>query len=49
VTGWVLMMVGAVFLFAPGMIDPLAPVNGLSLIGLGLVVWATMKLLKGDN
>ncbi len=47
--GWVLMVVGAGFLFAPGMIDPLAPINGASLIGLGLVAWASMKLLKGSN
>jgi len=49
VTGWALMMVGAGFLFAPGMIDPLAPINGASLIGLGLVAWASMKLLKGNS
>jgi len=47
--GWVLMVTGAVFLFAPGMIDPLAPINGASLIGLGLVAWALMKLLKGNS
>ena len=33
----------------PGMIDPLAPINGASLIGLGLVAWASMKLLKGND
>ena len=43
--GWVLMVTGAVFLFAPGMIDSLAPINGASLIGLGLVAWATVKLI----
>ena len=47
--GWVLMVTGAVFLFAPGMIDPLAPVNGATLIGLGLLAWASMKLLKGNS
>ena len=48
-TGWALMVVGAAFLFAPGMIDPLAHINGASLIGLGLVAWASMKLLKGND
>ncbi len=47
--GWVLMAVGAGFLFAPGMIDPLAPINGASLIGLGLLAWASIKLMKGTN
>jgi len=47
--GWVLMLVGAGFLFAPGMIDPLAPINGATIIGLGLVAWATVKLTKGMN
>ena len=42
--GWVLMVVGAGFLFAPGMIDPLAPINGLSLVGLLLVVWGTVRM-----
>jgi hypothetical protein len=43
--GWALMVVGAGFLFAPGMIDPLAPITGASLIGLGLVAWAAVKLI----
>jgi hypothetical protein len=43
--GWVLMVTGAVFLFAPGMIDPLAPINGATLIGFVLVAWATVKLI----
>lgn len=42
--GWVIMAIGAGFLFAPGMADPLAPINGATIIGLGLVVWATYKL-----
>ena len=42
--GWALMVVGAGFLFAPGMIDPFAPINGLSLVGLLLVVWGTVSV-----
>jgi hypothetical protein len=44
---WVMMMVGAGFLFAPGMVDPLAPINGATLIGLGLLAWATVRLVSG--
>ena len=44
--GWALMFFGAVFLFAPGMIDPLAPVNGATIVGLGLVAWGSMRLIK---
>ncbi len=46
-TGWVLVVLGAGFLFAPGMVDPLAPINGATLIGLGLVAWGTIKLTNG--
>ena len=45
--GWVLIVVGAVLLFAPGMIDPLAPINGATLIGLALIAWGTVKLWNG--
>lgn len=44
--GWVLLAVGAGFLFAPGMIDPLAPINGATIIGLMLIAIGTVKLLK---
>ena len=47
--GWVLMVIGAGFLFAPGMIDPLAPINGASLIGLVLLAWATVRLVGGQR
>lgn len=47
--GWILMAVGAGFLFAPGMIDPFAPINGATIIGLGLVIWGATKLVKEVN
>jgi len=44
VTGWVLIVVGALCMFAPGFVDPFAPINGLSLVGLLLVVWGTVNI-----
>jgi hypothetical protein len=44
---WIVLIAGAGFLLAPGVIDPLAVVNGSTLIGLGLLAWATYKLTKG--
>jgi len=44
VTGWVLVVVGALCMFAPGFVDPFAPINGLSLVGLLLVVWGTVNI-----
>ena len=43
-TGWVLIVVGALCMFAPGFVDPFAPINGLSLVGLLLVVWGTVNV-----
>ena len=44
VTGWVLIVVGALCMFAPGFVDPFAPINGLSLVGLLLLVWGTVSV-----
>lgn len=47
---WAVMSVGAVFSFLPGMLNPYAPVNGLTMLGLGLVAWAAYNLIsKGDE
>ena len=43
-TGWVLIVVGALCMFAPGFVDPFAPINGLSLVGLLFVVWGTVNV-----
>ena len=37
---------GALFLLLPGVINPLAVVNGSTLIGLGLLAWATHNLTR---
>ncbi len=46
---WIVLVVGAGFLFAPGMIDPLAPINGSTIIGLGLTGLASFKLFKASE
>jgi hypothetical protein len=45
--GWFLLVVGGVVVVTPGMLDPFAPINGLTIIGLVLVVLGTMKLTRG--
>jgi hypothetical protein len=45
--GWVLMIAGGVAVVTPGMVDPFAPINGLTIIGLVLVVAGTMRLTRG--
>ena len=46
---WIVLVVGAGFLFAPGMIYPLAPINGSTIIGLGLTGLASFKLFKASE
>lgn len=40
------MALGAVFLLAPGMIDPMTVINGSTLIGLALLGLSGYKLTK---
>ena len=41
--------VGALFLLLPGVINPLGVVNGSTLIGLGLLAWASYNIAgKGE-
>jgi len=44
---WIVFVIGAVFTLAPGMVNPLAVVNGSTLLGLGLLAWASMKIAQG--
>lgn len=46
---WLVMAAGAGFLLAPGYINPEAVINGATLIGLGLLAWATKKLTEGTR
>jgi len=45
---WVVFLIGAGFTLAPGVINPLAVVNGSTLIGLGLLAWASYNITKGN-
>ena len=47
---WFVFVVGALFTLLPGMLNPLAVVNGSTLIGLGLLAWASYKIVgKGER
>lgn len=46
---WIVFALGAVFTLTPGMINPLAVVNGSTLIGLGLLAWASYNMTKGET
>ena len=46
---WLVFAAGALFTLLPGMINPLAVVNGSTLIGLGLLAWASMNIVKGKS
>jgi hypothetical protein len=44
---WIVFALGAVMTLTPGMVNPLAVVNGSTLIGLGLLAWASVNIAKG--
>ena len=46
---WFVFVAGALFTLLPGAINPLAVINGSTLIGLGLLAWATLNLTKGER
>lgn len=41
---WAVLLVGAVGVLLPGMLNPFAPFNGLTLLGLIVVVWAANRI-----
>lgn len=41
---WLVFAAGAVFTLTPGIVNPLAVVNGSTLIGLGLLAWASYNI-----
>lgn len=45
---WLIMAAGSAAIFIPGMLNPMAPFNGLSLLGVIAVVWAAAKLTQGE-
>ena len=47
---WFVFVAGALFTLLPGMVNPLAVVNGSTLIGLGLLAWASYNIAgKGER
>jgi hypothetical protein len=46
---WFVFLAGALFMLLPGMVNPLAVVNGSTIIGLGLLAWASLNIVKGDR
>lgn len=46
---WIVMVIGGLFVLTPGMVNPLAVINGATLIGLGLLALATYKLKEGGR
>lgn len=49
VSGWLLLIGGGLLLVTPGYLDPYTPINGLTLIGLVLVVVGTLRLTRGQR
>jgi len=47
---WAAMIAGGGFLLAPGYLNPgEVMINGSSLLGLALMTWATINLLRKEN
>jgi hypothetical protein len=46
---WVLIVTGGVLVLLPGMLNPYAPVNGATLLGLILLVWAALRMIREDE
>ena len=46
---WVLFFVGAVFTLTPGYLDPFNVVNGMTLLGVGLLLWSAVKIAEGGK
>ena len=43
-----MFIAGGLFTLLPGVVNPLAVVNGSTLIGLGLLAWASLNIVKGE-
>lgn len=41
---WLVFAAGAIFTLLPGMLNPLAVINGSTLVGLALLAWASVKI-----
>ena len=45
--GWGLIVMGALWILVPGLIDTSAPISGLSVLGLFFVVWGAINMIRG--
>jgi hypothetical protein len=46
---WLVFVAGGLCVLLPGVINPLAVINGSTLIGLGLLAWASLRIVEGDR
>ena len=46
---WVLIVAGGVLVLVPGMVNPYAPINGATLLGVILLVWAGLWMMRKDE
>jgi hypothetical protein len=46
---WVLFFAGAVLTLTPAYLNPLGVVNGMTVLGLGLLLWSAMKIAEGEK
>jgi hypothetical protein len=46
--GWALLGFGGLLMVTPGMLNPFSPINGLTIIGLVLVVVGTLNITRGS-
>jgi hypothetical protein len=46
---WVLFFVGAGLTLTPGYLDPFNVVNGMTLLGVGLLLWSAVKISEASK
>jgi hypothetical protein len=46
---WVMFFMGAVLTLTPAYLNPLGMVNGMTLLGLCLLLWAGVKISEGEK
>jgi len=46
---WVLIVVGGVLVLLPGMLNPYAAINGATLLGVVLLAWAGLWMMREDE
>ena len=46
---WLSFLAGAALVLGPGVVDPYAPFNGLSLLGVALLFGATLFAIRGGG